>query len=236
MVLTDSEFSKRELMSKTKIPAQRVNVLYPWVDDGYFKPTSDAEVSLIRQRLKLPNRFWLYVGGYDYRKNIEFLLRAYGEANKKRRLPRLVLAGKIPAHTRTTCDVYGTLREINLSENQVLLPGPISHADLPTLYRAASLFIFPSLMEGFGLPPAEAMASGTPVLVSNRSSLPEVVQNSHCWFDPTCLESLVEKLGAAADNEQQFATRLDDRFTEDVAIQRYITFLNSVAGKNHGSS
>jgi glycosyltransferase involved in cell wall biosynthesis len=84
-------------------------------------------------------------------------------------------------------------------------------------------------MEGFGLPPAEAIAVGTPVLVSNRSSLPEVVQAKRCLFDPIYPASLIATLEAAADNERQFSAKLDHRFTEDFAIKRYSDVLSSVA-------
>jgi glycosyltransferase involved in cell wall biosynthesis len=236
MVLTDSEFSKKELITQAGIPTPRIDVLYPWVGSEYFQPVSNTNVDLIKRKLNLPERFWLYIGGYDYRKNIEFLLRAYAEASKKRRLPILVLAGEIPPLTRTTCDVHGTLNDVDLTDDQILLSGPILETDLPMLYRAASLFIFPSLMEGFGLPPAEAMAVGTPVLVSNKASLPEVVQTAHCLFDPTQLESLIAKLIAAAENERQFTAPLCDRFTEAYGVKRYLDLMNTVAEGDYVSS
>jgi len=233
MVLTDSEFSKKELITQARIPAQRIDVLYPWVGSEYLQPISNTDIALIKRKLNLPERFWLYVGGYDYRKNIEFLLRAYAEANKKHRLPPLVLAGQIPPFTRATCDVYGTLKDIALCDDQILLPGPISETDLPMLYRAASLFIFPSLMEGFGLPPAEAMAVGAPVLVSNKASLPEVVQTARCLFDPQGHDALVEKLLAAAENEGQFSAGLSPNFTEAYGVSRYLDLINGInEGRN----
>ncbi len=232
LILTDSEFSKQELISKVGLPQERIEILYPWVGSEYLREISDADVDLVKRKLKLPNRFWLYIGGYDYRKNVEFLLRAYAEATRVRPLPPLVLAGKIPPAGPALCDVRGTLHEIALPDDQIILPGPILQDDLPALYHAASLFIFPSLMEGFGLPPAEATAVGTPVLVSNRSSLPEVIPMQSSWFDPTDLKSLTTKLNGAMENEQLFAVKLDPRFTEDHAIRRYTDLLQS----NYGSS
>jgi glycosyltransferase involved in cell wall biosynthesis len=128
------------------------------------------------------------------------------------------------------------LKDVDLRDDQILLSGPISETDLPMLYRAASLFIFPSLMEGFGLPPAEAMAVGTPVLVSNKASLPEVVQTADCRFDPTQPESLIAKLIAAAENERQFTAPLCDRFTESYGLKRYLDLMNAIAGGNYVSS
>lgn len=236
LILTDSEFSKQELVKQAGLPAQRIEILYPWVGPEYLRAIPQIEVELVKRKLNLPERFWLYVGGYDYRKNVEFLLRAYAEVNNRRRLPTLVLAGRIPPRTRTTCDVYGALSNLDLRKGQILLPGTISHTDLPTLYRSASLVIFPSLMEGFGLPPAEAIAVGTPVLVSNRSSLPEVVQVERCLFDPMYPASLIATLDAAAENERQFSAKLDHRFTEDFAMKRYSDVLSSVAAAEYGLS
>lgn len=173
LVLTDSEFS-RDLIQWARIPRSKLRVLSPWVGNEFLNTIPSEEIEAIGEKFKLPRRFWLYLGGYDYRKNVEFLLFAYALAARKRPLPPLVLAGKIPAgQHRSHCGVEGAQREAGLAETQVLKPGIIPARDLSALYRAAALLIYPSLMEGFGLPPAEAMAIGTPVLASNPSSLPE---------------------------------------------------------------
>ena len=82
MILTDSEFSRRDLAVQLGVPMDRTNVLYPWVAQATFEPPSDAGSSLLRTRLALPRRFWLYVGGYDHRKNVEFLIAAYASARR----------------------------------------------------------------------------------------------------------------------------------------------------------
>jgi glycosyltransferase involved in cell wall biosynthesis len=228
LILTGSEFSKNDLVEQAAIPRERIEILYPWVGPEYSRPISEAETSQLKQKLNLPNRFWLYIGGYDYRKNIEFLLQAYAKAGKQRTAPPLVLAGQIPQPTRTTCDVAGTLKRLGLHSDQIRLPGAISEEDLPVLYRATSLFIFPSLMEGFGLPPAEATAVGTPVLASNRSSLPEVVTRKDCLFDPQNEENLVAKLLEAMKDESRFVARLSESFTESYAIDHYLRIISEV--------
>jgi len=198
LVLTDSVFSKRELVEKVGVNPDRLEILYPWVGNEFLEPIAVENIVDLRLRLNLPNRFWLYVGGYDYRKNVEFLLEAYGKARKKGSMPALVLAGNVPTHnTRTTCDVVGTIKRLGLKPDEIVMPGFIDVDQLPLLYKAASLLIYPSLMEGFGLPPAEAMAAGTPVLSANTSSLPEVVRNPISLFDPTETDQLAEKLMAA---------------------------------------
>ena len=164
LVLTDSTFSKHILTKHLKISSERIRVLYPWVGPEFIAKANRDRVARFRRRLQLPERFWLYIGGYDYRKNVELLIEAYARAKRSRNLPPLVLAGSIPTKSsRVCCDVFNSIRSSSLNESDVLTPGVISRADLPDLYRAASLLIYPSLMEGFGLPPAEAIAVGTPV-------------------------------------------------------------------------
>lgn len=225
-VLTDSEFSRRDLLERTGIPAEKLVVLYAWVDQASFAEPAVEVLEELRRRLRLPARFWLYVGGYDYRKNVELLLRAYA-AHRRRHAdaPPLVLAGRIPAASPVMCDVRAELAAAGLGEEAVILPGLIEHADLPRLYRLAALFVYPSLMEGFGLPPAEAMAVGTPVLAADASSLPEVVRSAHCRFDPRDQSALEEKLALAQADESTFALPLPEEFTEAKGMERYLSLL-----------
>ncbi|MEP6820926.1 MAG: glycosyltransferase family 1 protein [Chthoniobacterales bacterium] len=228
LVLTDSEFSRRDLISNADIPRTKISVLYPWVGNEFLQPIDPEAVASLRVRYGLPDRFWLYLGGYDYRKNVEFLLRAYAAGAGNGKFPPLVLAGNIPSEkNRAHCDVSGALQRTKVP---VFLPGAIPATDLPVLYRAASLLIFPSLMEGFGLPPAEALAVGTPVLSANNSSLPEVVRKQECLFDATELESLVVKLTAAAADERQFRAELPPEFGEAQAISCYLQLIEQIAG------
>jgi len=230
MVLTDSNFSKAELINRLGFEPDKIEILYPWVGNDFLGPLSQEEVIEARRRYSLPERFWLYLGGYDYRKNVEFLLRAYAQIINDASVPPLVLAGEIPMqHTRVTCNVMGTLRNLGFNEDQVRLPGRIDSEDMPAVYKAASLLIYPSLMEGFGLPPAEAMALGTPILSSNVSSLPEVVQNSDCLFDPRDVQSLAEKLVHASKDVDQFVSPLSEKFTEEFGIRRYLNLIGRLS-------
>lgn len=237
LVLTQSDFSRRTIAEQTAIPAEKIRILSPWVDESFMRSANSAALIHFRAKLGLPERYWLYVGGYDYRKNVEFLIDSYARARRQEPLPPLVLAGIIPQRkTRVTCDVFGALRQTGLRTRDVLMPGFIAKDDLPNLYRAASILIYPSLMEGFGIPPAEAMAVGTPVVVSNTSSLPEVVRNTHCLFDPRSSDSLVRKLVAAAESERQFSAELSPVFTESYGIHRYLKIIDEVSEDLTGSS
>lgn len=227
LVLTDSHFSAAELAEKAGVPAERIAVLYPWVDDRSRAAVEPADLAALRARLGLPERFWLYVGGYDYRKNVEVLIRAHARLLAGGvAVPPLALAGRLPPEPRTEvwCDVRATLREVGRPE-MYLLPGLIDHADLPNLYRAAELLVYPSRMEGFGLPPAEAMAVGTPVLVADNSSLPEVVRRPECRFAGSDEAALAERLRAACADPAAFHCPLPDEFTEAVGLPRYLELL-----------
>ncbi len=152
-----------------------------------------------RERYGLPDRYWLYLGGYDYRKNVEFLVGAFARASAEAPCPPLVLAGLLPRVTRKPmCDVEGAIRRAALRADRVHLPGFVEAADLGAVYAGAELFIYPSLAEGFGLPPVEAMACGCPALVADTTSLPEVVTDAAYRFSARDPTALVERLIAAA--------------------------------------
>lgn len=219
-VLTDSLCSQRDLVSLAGISEEKIRIVYPWVDSHYRK---NLQPDAWLKKVGLPRGYWLYVGGYDYRKNVEFLLAAYAQLRRQTDGPPLVLAGRIPRDLRKpVCDVHGAIRALGLTSREVLFPGFISDADLPFLYAGASLMIYPSLYEGFGLPPAEAMAVGTPVLVSDSSSLPEVVRKEECRFRPDDLPQLLKKLGQALRAPESFRCELPPEFTEPMAVQTYL--------------
>ncbi|MBS0659700.1 MAG: glycosyltransferase family 4 protein [Verrucomicrobia bacterium] len=230
IVLTDSHFSARDLVERASLPKDRIEVVYPWVDQASFEPPGPDAIPELRKRYGLPERFWLYLGGYDYRKNLGVLLEAHTALTKSHpNVPPLVLAGRLPGPETSPvyCDIAGLLRRA--APDSVLCPGLIAHADLPNLYRAADLLVYPSLMEGFGLPPAEAMAVGTPVLVGNNSSLPEVVQKPDCRFDAENVAGLTDLLRAATTDPRAFLCPLPEEFTEAKGLARYLEIVDRVS-------
>lgn len=226
LVLAVSHCTARDLTELAGIPAEKISVLHNWVGPEFTnieRNASKSRVLEIHEKLGLPDPYWLYIGGYDYRKNIEFMIQAYAKAREEAVLPPLVLAGTIPKDlSKPYCDVLGALRDTALSSKEVLMPGRIEEVDLPFLYAGASLVIYPSLYEGFGYPAIEAMAVGTPVLVSDSSSLPEVARRPECRFDPSDKKRLIQKLLAAAHTPERFCATLPEEFTEAFAISRYL--------------
>lgn len=188
-VITVSQILFSTLSVYARVDPAKVRVIHNGVSDIFVPQTDQTVLSVVRHRYSLPERFALWAGDFRQEKNVPFLIQSW--SRMRRRLldpPPLVLAGAQKVD-------YGRVRdEVGKRglEGEVLFPGFIGDEDLPAVYSAASLFVFPSLAEGFGLPPLEAMACGTPCVVSNSSSLPEVTGSAALLFDPTSLDAFEE--------------------------------------------
>ena len=186
-IITDSEFSKQEIIAKISVPAERVTAI-PLAASPAFHPRLGAERDEeIRQRYNLPDSYALYLGGYDVRKNIRALISAYTFVGPSvgDETP-LLLAGNPPATWGSPRfpDLPAVINERPELAQWVRWLGAVDEADKPALYRMARVFCFPSRYEGFGLGPLEAMSSGTPVVAANASSVPEVVGEAAYLVDP----------------------------------------------------
>ncbi|HEX2621099.1 MAG TPA: glycosyltransferase family 1 protein, partial [Phototrophicaceae bacterium] len=152
------------------IPAEKIDVAACGYDTLRFKPLPTEEIDEFRRKQGLPERFWLFIGTLEPRKNLPTLLKAYAALPSTQRLPLILAGGKGWQYD----DIFATIEQYGLKD-QVRFPGFLSAESLPLWYNSAEVFIYPSVFEGFGLPVLEAMACGTPVIVSDASSLPEVV-------------------------------------------------------------
>jgi glycosyltransferase involved in cell wall biosynthesis len=168
-VLTVSHASAADISAHLRIPSQRVHVIYHGVDTFPGQNQRDATwLEAVRQKYNLPSRYFLYLGGFDVRKNVPAVVRAYRRYLERGGDPaiRLVLAGKLPqAHTPLTPDPRQVAAEVGLAA-QVYCCGWVEEQDKLALYALATAFVFPSLYEGFGMMVAEAMAAGAPVITS----------------------------------------------------------------------
>ena len=176
-IITDSECSKRDIVGRLKIDAARVRVVYLAADARYRLIDDAAQIETMRRKYALPEKYLLYLGGYDQRKNVRVIIAAFARLPEFYRAGyRLVLAGvNLGRDSEFFPDPRRLARDANLSDDALCYVGWVDEAAKPALYAGASAFLFPSLYEGFGLPPLEAMACGTPVICANASSLPEVV-------------------------------------------------------------
>jgi glycosyltransferase involved in cell wall biosynthesis len=189
MVLTDSQASKWDIVHLLDIPSERVRVIYLAADDIYQPVLDNHRLTAIRQKYGLPESYLLYLGGFDQRKNVLTLLKAFALLVKD---PRafLGIAGRLPQKGSDFFpDPRPIVQELGIEE-RVVFTGWVPEEDKPALYRGARALVFPSLYEGFGLPPLEALACGTPVIASNRGSLPEIVGDGGLLLEPDDVEGL----------------------------------------------
>jgi glycosyltransferase involved in cell wall biosynthesis len=188
-ILTVSETSKADILRYCDVPADRIIVIYNAIDDHFATPPSDEAVQRVRERYQLDGPFALYVGNIKPHKNIERLIDAFDLVRRGgfERMELLIIGDQISKYPRLRRAV-----DKHKLHKHVRFLGFVPDDTLAALYRLATVFVFPSLYEGFGLPPLEAMASGTPVVTSNRSSLPEIVGDAAELVDPYSAGSIAE--------------------------------------------
>jgi glycosyltransferase involved in cell wall biosynthesis len=182
LVITDSNASKKDIVANLGVPGEKVRVIHIGISERY-RPVPDPRGVL--EKYNLPSRYILYVGNHEPRKNLSGLIKAYAASGSSARLPLVIAGKKDPRRSQT----YELISKLSLGD-RVVLSGYIPTEDLPALYTAARLFVFPSFYEGFGLPPLEAMACGTPVVCSSAASLPEIVGDAAITVDPEDTKSL----------------------------------------------
>ncbi len=202
-ILTDSRASQADIVRHLGIPAERVRVIYLAADAACRSVNDPAALAAARARYGLPERYILYLGGFDRRKNVQALFAAYARlrAETGGAAPALVVAGRLPEGDSPLFPAPGRLARAAGIHDAVRFTGWVPDADKPALYSGALFFAFLSLYEGFGLMPLEAMACGTPVLVSNRSSLPEVVGDGGLLVDPDDAAAVAAGMAALARDE-----------------------------------
>ncbi|MHB1651899.1 MAG: glycosyltransferase family 4 protein [Desulfitobacteriaceae bacterium] len=192
-IITVSKNAKQEIIGLLKVDADKVVVTYPGVSERFHTlNVSDVQGVDVRQYYNLPENFILYVGTIEPRKNLIRLLEAYSrvKATIGNTGVKLVLAG---GKGWLNEEIYQRVQELKLT-NDVIFTGYIMDEHLPTVYNMALAFVYPSLYEGFGLPPLEAMACGVPVITSKVSSLPEVVGDAGILIDPYNVDELSDAI------------------------------------------
>jgi glycosyltransferase involved in cell wall biosynthesis len=188
-ILTVSEASKRDILRLFNVGPEKVDVVHNAIDEGFSVTPTDEQMARIRERYQLNHRFALYVGNIKPHKNLTRLIEAFS-AVRRSGLDDLTLLiigdeiSKLPVLRRAV--------HSHQLHKHVRFLGYMTDDALTVLYRLASVFVFPSLYEGFGLPPLEAMACGTPVVTSNVSSLPEVAGDAAVLVDPYDTESIAD--------------------------------------------
>ena len=230
LVFTVSSWSATDLATLGGLPEAKLRVVHPWVDKSFATRPTPTAIAEMRACYGLPERYWLYLGGYRLYKNVDFLLRAYARLISDPRTPPLVLGGGMPSAPRETLrlDPRPVAAALGLSPQQVLFPGAVEGRHLPALYAGAELFVFPSLHEGFGYTPLEAAAAGTPVLAARAASMPEVLTTRVCGFDPHRLDELIDCLRTALDDPAHYRLAFDPYYSEEPGITRWVKALQPI--------
>ena len=196
-ILTVSEASKRDILHFFNVSPDKIVVVPNAIDEHFWVTPAEEDVARVRERYQLDHRFVLYVGNIKPHKNLVRLIEAFAELRTgDLEDVKLLIIGdeisKLPALRRAV--------HRHKLHKHVRFLGYVNDETLAILYRLAALFVFPSLYEGFGLPPLEAMASGTPVVTSSISSLPEVAGDAAVLVDPYYVESIVDGMRKVLEN------------------------------------
>lgn len=203
-IVTDSEFSKQEILRFYKINPEKINVVPCGVDLKRFHPNfPHFQIQKVKQKYHIADKkYFLYLGTLEPRKNLVRLIQAYGIFLKKKKqenkteIPLLVIAG---GKGWMYEEIFAEVQKENLDKN-IIFPGYIADEDVPVLMTGADLFCFPSLYEGFGMPVLEAMACGTMVLTSGESALGEIAKGAAYIVDPLNTKAIANGMLEAFQN------------------------------------
>lgn len=220
-----SEFTKADIVAKLGCSPNKISVVPSAVTDVFWRPPA-LDAAEVRDKFGLGARpFLLYTGGLDFRKNVMALVKAFALLVQRDYDHMLVLVGEYGSRRSYFPDVDGLVRELGLEEHVKRLSG-VSDEELRSLYSEAALFVFPTLFEGFGLPPLEAMACGTPVAASNATSVPEVVGDAGEFFEPTDTHQMFQAMRNVLDS----AHRADELRLLGQKRARQFTFERTAEG------
>jgi glycosyltransferase involved in cell wall biosynthesis len=200
-IATVSEYSRQDLLNIYNLPPEKVVVTYNGVESRFTpQPSVPDEAEEIRRRFGVSRDFLLAVGSLQPRKNLVRLIRAYARLRVEREdfRPQLVIVGR---KLWLANEIFDEVKRQPWADD-IILTGYVTDEDLPALYRAARALVYPSLFEGFGLPPLEAMACGTPVVTSDVSSLPEVTGGAALLIDPNDERALAAALIEIVSDER----------------------------------
>lgn len=229
-IITSSHWTKSDLLKGLHLPEEKIEVIYLAVNPKFQAIPEKNKRDYIKKKYRIQKRYLLYVGNFLPHKNVKSLIAAYNLLPENiRREYSLVLGGGRPKGFKQDIEQSG------LSDSQsIIYCGDIADEDLPALYSGAELFVFPSLYEGFGLPPLEAMACGCPVASSNTSSMPEVLGDAALFFNPNLTEEMSMAIRQMLEDEHlrnSFCQKGLGRarlFTSEKMAERMLAIFDSV--------
>jgi glycosyltransferase involved in cell wall biosynthesis len=193
-IIAVSKKVKDDILRHFTVPDEKIDVIYHGINQ-IFKKTKNIS---ILDKYHLPNRYFLFVGNIEPKKNLERLIRAFDLFRKTTKLKhKLIIVGKKGWKYKP---VFKTVAELSLN-NEIIFTGYVPEEDLPAIYSMADLFVFPSLYEGFGIPPLEAMSCEIPVIVSNKGALPEITGGNCIQVNPYDINNIAESMHTLITDE-----------------------------------
>jgi glycosyltransferase involved in cell wall biosynthesis len=231
-IITVSEYEKSRIVERLGIRPERIQVIYNGINEMRFHANYDQNTKAgVRKKYGLPQDFILFIGNQSFRKNSGRAIEAYVRYASTTPQPMPLVTPGLPQKV-----VAEKLKELKYpyTREQFITPGYISDIDLPVLYGLSTIFLFPSLSEGFGMPIVEAMACGSPVITSRISCMPEIAGGAGILADPYDTENLSQAMVLLANNE---ALRLDKiaagienarRFSWDQAARKILSIYETV--------
>ena len=198
VVIAISEQTKQDLIDFLQVPEEKIEVIYQSCEEKFFDEITESQRIDVRNKYNLPERYLLYVGALTPSKNLENLLQAFNQLQSDERDVHLVLAG--------VGGLEKTLKQQSKDwkiEQKVHFPGFIDNADLPVFFGTSSIFVYPSLFEGFGIPIIEALATGVPVITSTDSCFAEAGGASSVYVDPQNADQLCEEIKTVLKSDEK---------------------------------
>jgi glycosyltransferase involved in cell wall biosynthesis len=231
-IIAVSSFTRGQILERYGVPPGKITVIHEAADERFHKIDDRSALQRVLHRYGIAFDYILYVGEISGRKNIVRLLDAYHRLKNQHKMKerKLVLVGKETIDTRK---ILSEMRRLSL-ESDVVFTGWIPDEDLPFLYNGAVAFVFPSLYEGFGIPPLEAMQCQVPVIASSATSIPEVVGTGALLFDPYNVEDIADKLDQVLDRKIDLDALLRaglkqaDQFSWEDSARKTIALLETV--------
>ncbi len=196
-IVTISRFTEQQLTQRFDVDRDKIKIVYPGVDRTYWESVEHESLGQTKAAYDLPSEFLLFVGASEPRKNLLNLIEALKLIHGRHKKITLVLVGREGQDFK---NVNSRIRELNL-DPWVKIVGYLDENDLKNFYWLASVFVYPSLWEGFGIPLLEAMACGVPVVTSQTSALPETAGEAAVYFDPKSPEDMAEKIIQVLEDE-----------------------------------
>lgn len=236
-IITDSNVSKIDIARYLRVSESKISVV-PLAADESFKPLGDSKLLRIKRKYNLPDRFLLYVGDANFVKNLPFLIECFRKLQSQFADAKLVLVGEVFLKNVTNIDhpellslkkVFQIIKDFGL-EAAVLRPGKLPKEDLVAFYNLATVYVQPSLYEGFGLPVLEALACGTPAVISARGALKEVAGGAPLYFNPENKEEFKSLIAEVLQSKslQQKLSKLALKQAAKFSWEKVITQTKSV--------